>query len=268
MPYAGVNGQRLYYEVGGEGEMVVILHGAFADADLMEAPATGLATGLRALRIDRRGYGRSVAADAPIALADEVGDVTALLDWFSAEKTHFLAHDEGAEVALEFALAHPDRTGSIALLAPTLEGYAWSEDSRAKRAEILAAVRANARKGIEEKWLPLPIFDVAREHEGMFERVGDLFRRFNGAAVKYDRPARTGPTQAQRLGEIKAKTAVLIGEREESERLLCARSIALGIAGAEFATVPETGRFLHVEEARIVMRRLTDFFMPEPEIER
>ena len=48
MPDAGIRGQRFYYEVGGEGDLVVLLHGALANADLMEAPATGLASGFRA----------------------------------------------------------------------------------------------------------------------------------------------------------------------------------------------------------------------------
>ena len=54
MPFAGVRDQRFYYEVGGEGDLVILLHGALANADLMEAPATGLASGFRALRFDRR----------------------------------------------------------------------------------------------------------------------------------------------------------------------------------------------------------------------
>src|SRR5512140_2509567 len=112
MPYAGVNGTRLYYEVGGEGDIVVLLHGFLADADSMEAPATGLATGLRAIRIDRRGHGRSNPVDGLPSLVDEAADLAALLDWFGVEGSHFLAHEEGADVALEFALAYPHRTPS------------------------------------------------------------------------------------------------------------------------------------------------------------
>ena len=63
MPYAGLRGQRFYYEVGGEGDLVVLLHGHLANADLMEAPATGLASGFRALRLDRRGCGRGPRHD-------------------------------------------------------------------------------------------------------------------------------------------------------------------------------------------------------------
>ena len=122
MPYAGVNGQRLYYEVGGEGELLVLLHGAFSDADTMEAPATGLSSGFRVVRYDRRGHGRTGEAAGPVSLADEAADLAAFLDWFSVPAAHVLAHDEGAEVALELALSAPGRVLSLGLLAPTLEG--------------------------------------------------------------------------------------------------------------------------------------------------
>src|SRR5512141_2511491 len=121
MPYAGVNGQRLYYEVGGDGDPIVLLHGFLGNADLMEAPATGLGSGFRAIRIDRRLCGRSEGPPGPVSLADEVADLVALLDWFGAAAAHFVAHDEGAEVAIEVALTRPDRIRSMALLAPSLE---------------------------------------------------------------------------------------------------------------------------------------------------
>ena len=97
----------------------------------------------------------------------------------------------------------------------------------------------------------------------MFDRVSDIFRRFTGAAVRHDRPAPTGLSQRQRLSEIRARTAVFVGARDETERLACAGAIASGIAGAELVTFADLSRFLHIEESRVVMRRLTDFFLPD-----
>ena len=269
MPYAGLRGQRFYYEVGGEGDLVVLLHGSFANADMMEAPATGLASGFRALRLDRRGCGRTTpATDGPIPLEEEADDVLALLDWFSVEKAHFLAHDEGADVALEFALRHPERTGSIALLAPTLEGLASSPEAAAAAADLRAAFKADPNRAFGEKLLPTHLFDAAREREGIFERIESIFRRFPQSPGRFDRMPRAGAALAGRLANVSARTFVLVGERDEEDRVRCAKAVASGIPGAELAVFPDTSRFLHVEESRAVMRRLTDFFLPEPEIER
>jgi pimeloyl-ACP methyl ester carboxylesterase len=268
MPYAGVNGQRLYYEVGGEGDLVVLLHGFLANADLMEAPATGLASGFRAIRIDRRLCGRSEGTPVPVSLADEVADLTALLDWFGVEAAHFLAHDEGAEVAIELALTRPERALSMALLAPSLDGLDPWLTEFAAQPQLVAAIQANPKYGALEKWLASPVFDVAREREGMHERLTEMFRRSTAPVDRFIRPPRSGPSQAERLGEIRTRTAVFVGERDLPGRLETARTIVAGIAGAELVAFPELSRFLHVEESRAVMRRLTDFFLPEPEIER
>ena len=232
MPFATVGGHRFYYEVGGEGETVLLLHGSFADGDLLEGPATAISSGFRALRFDRRGHGRSSDAPEPLSLADEAAEMAALLDWFSTEKAHLLAHDDGAEVAIQFALDFPARTLSLALLAPTLEGFPWKDETRAARHALLSAFARSPRAAIEEEWLPLPAFDVARALEGPFERL---------------------------------QTVVLVGDREDSERLVCAATIVQGIHGAEGTTIAGASRFLHMEDPRHVMRRLTDFYIPPEE---
>lgn len=268
MPYAGIRGQRFYYEVGGEGELVLLVHGALASADLMEAPATGLASGFRAARIDRRGCGRTTPpTDGPVPLGEEADDVLAFLDWFSVPRAHFLGHDDGCDVVLEFALRHPERTGSVALLAPSLEGLPFSPEGASAAAELRAALRTDPATALEEKLFPSPIFDAAREREGVFERIESIYRRFPTSPGRLDRTPRAGAALAGRLGAVSARTLVLVGERDEADRLRCAREIAAGIPGAELVVFPDASRFLHVEESRAVMRRLTDFFLPEPEIE-
>lgn len=268
MPYAGVNGQRLYYEVGGEGDLILLVHGSFADADIMEAPATGLASGFRALRIDRRSHGRSTAADAPFSLADEVADLAALLDWFSVSSTHFLSHDDGSEVVLEFALRHPERVLSLGFLAPTVEGFPWSAEAQAARASLASGLRADYKGTLERQFLPASTFDVVRDHEGMFDRIAAMYLRGSGAAAAHDRAPHGEAPQWERLWQIKARAGIFVGDRDEPERLMCASSLKQGLSSSELVVFPGLSRYLHIEESRTVMRRLTDFYLPEPEIER
>ena len=266
MPYAVLNGRRLYYEVGGEGETVVLLHGSFANADILEGPATAISSGFRAVRFDRRGHGRSSVAPEPLPLAEEAAEVAAFLDWFSIEKAHLLAHDDGSEIALQFALDHPTRTLSLALLAPTVEGFPWSADTAAARHELLAEFTRHPRQAIEEKWLPSHLFDVVREHEGLFDRIASVYRTALLAGGSLERPPHDGPTQAERLGEIRVRTAILAGDHEDKDRLRCASALVRGIPGAEGIAFPGLSRFLHLEDPRHVVRRLTDFYIPpEPE---
>ena len=92
-----------------------------------------------------------------------------------------------------------------------------------------------------------------------------IYGRARVAGGSLARPAHPGPTQAERLGEIRARTIVLVGDREDPERLRCAAAIVQGIRGAEGATFAGASRFLHMEDPRHVMRRLTDFYIPPEE---
>jgi pimeloyl-ACP methyl ester carboxylesterase len=135
-------------------------------------------------------------------------------------------------------------------------------------ADLRAALKADLSKALQEKLFPSAIFDVAREREGLCERIEDIFRRFPQSPGRLDRVPRAGAALAGRLGTVSARTFVLVGERDVEDRIRSAKAIASGIPGAELALLPEASRFLHIEESRAVMRRLTDFFLPEPEFER
>jgi len=59
MPYADVNGTKLYYEVKGEGPAVAFLHGWTLDAAMWDDQFNEFSKSYRVLRYDLRGYGRS-----------------------------------------------------------------------------------------------------------------------------------------------------------------------------------------------------------------
>lgn len=59
MPYAQVNGTRLYYEVTGAGDPIVLIHGLGVDIRIWEHQVAPLARAHTVIRYDTRGHGRS-----------------------------------------------------------------------------------------------------------------------------------------------------------------------------------------------------------------
>lgn len=266
MPYAGVNGQRLYYEVGGDGEPLLLIHGAFASADFLEGPATGLASGFRVVRYDRRGHGRSSPCERAVSLAEETADLLALMDWFGIPQAHVLAHDEGAEISIELVLAAPGRVLALGLLAPTMEGLAPDANTLQARATLSAALEADPAKAVQGVLLPQRIFDAAREREGIEERLKGLFLASAPSSARFRRaPRASGLPHASRISQIAVRTGIFVGDHDDPDRLRCAETLADGIPGAALIAFPGLSRFLHIEDPRAVMRRLTDFFLPEPD---
>jgi len=112
---ARVNGADLWYDVTGEGEPVMQIHGAgFGHFNF--APATPeLAKSFRVVDFDLRGYG---ASDRPLQHYDmEVwaDDVAGLMDVLDIETAHIHGTSMGGMIAIVFAGKYPQRTTSVVI---------------------------------------------------------------------------------------------------------------------------------------------------------
>jgi pimeloyl-ACP methyl ester carboxylesterase len=117
-----VNGIELAYDVQGQGEPVLFIHGAiWADflRPLAEQPAF---SGFQRIRYHRRGYGESGGPAGDFDM--QAADIVALLDHLEVDRAHLIGHSEGAMIALVLAATHPDRVRSLALLEP-LPSSSW-----------------------------------------------------------------------------------------------------------------------------------------------
>ena len=122
MKTTNVNGIELAYDVQGEGEQVLFIHGAvWADflRPLAEEPAF---CRFQRIRYHRRGYGESGGAAGGFDM--HAADIVALLDHIEVDRAHLVGHSEGAMIALVLAASYPDRVRSLALLEP-LPSSSW-----------------------------------------------------------------------------------------------------------------------------------------------
>ncbi|WP_052518555.1 alpha/beta fold hydrolase [Archangium violaceum] len=126
--FAPVNGARLHYELQGDGFPVVLLHGGLLDLRLWDSQVGPLARHFTTLRYDQRGFGRTVAPEGPYAPHE---DLRALLDHFSMDRAHVVGLSFGGRVALDFALAWPERVSCLVLAAPE-----WTLDHMRGLAEV------------------------------------------------------------------------------------------------------------------------------------
>lgn len=113
------DGTRHVIEAG-EGEAVVLLHGANGNAcDFPRESIDELARDFRVLVPDRPGHGHSRrSATGRLDLAGESRAVVALLDALGVQRAHLLGHSYGAALALRTALDAPGRVRSVLAVAP------------------------------------------------------------------------------------------------------------------------------------------------------
>lgn len=113
-------GERIYWEETGEGEALVLCHGAGGNHAAWYQQAAHFSPSYRVITWDQRGFGRSTRL-GEIGPRPAVRDLTALLDHLGAGQAHVVGQSMGGWCALGFTLEHPARVRSL-VLADTLGG--------------------------------------------------------------------------------------------------------------------------------------------------
>ncbi len=115
-----VGGITLAHRVIGDGDPVLLIHGALVAGTMVplaEAPAL---SPFRRILYHRRGYGQSPRTEPvrPVTLAEHAEDALGLLDHHGIGAAHVAGHSMGALIALVLAARQPGRVMSLALLEP------------------------------------------------------------------------------------------------------------------------------------------------------
>jgi proline iminopeptidase len=118
------DGCRLWAVEVGRGEPVIMCHGGPGLWDMFGDVAAMLAPRLRVIRWDQRGCGRSQRR-GPYTMARTVSDLDAVRRHFGLGRTAVLGHSWGAQVALRYALDHPDRVSTLVYVSGVGLGWDW-----------------------------------------------------------------------------------------------------------------------------------------------
>ena len=113
---------ELHYREQGTGEPLILLHGNGEDGSYFEHQMNAFASRFRVIALDTRGHGRSPRGEAPFTIRQFADDLLAFMDGQGIERAHLLGFSDGGNIALVFALAHPERVGKLVLNGANLDG--------------------------------------------------------------------------------------------------------------------------------------------------
>lgn len=260
--FVAVAGGSIHYEVAGRGETVLLIHGGFGDRRMWDAQFATLASRYRVARMDLRGYGESSFPEAPYS---PVADVIAVLDRLGAARAHLVGNSMGGALAIDVALAHPERVASLTVVASGADGYPATAADQARFAGdlegIRAVFRAAAKDGAERGvalWKAHPMVAVAHadpDTAPLLHRMIDDNRRM----FALEHWPEAGAGAVHRLGAIDAPTLVVVGDRDIALVRAAAEHAAREIDGASLVTIPGTDHLPQLEQPRRFNRILLAF---------
>jgi pimeloyl-ACP methyl ester carboxylesterase len=112
--YAPVNGLKMYYEVHGSGDPVVLLHGSFMTITNNWAGWIGeLSKTRKVIAIEMQGHGRTADINRDFGYESLADDVAALLDHLKIPSADLIGYSMGGGVAMQCAIRHPEKVRKV-----------------------------------------------------------------------------------------------------------------------------------------------------------
>ncbi len=136
--YAPVNGLKMYYEVHGSGDPVVLLHGAFMTISSETEWIAELAKTRKVIAVEMQGHGRTADISRPMSAANFADDVAALLDYLKIPRADVIGYSMGGGVAMQCAIRHPEKVRKVVSISAALSKDGWVKGAAESIPEITA----------------------------------------------------------------------------------------------------------------------------------
>ena len=116
--YVSVTGLEMYYEIHGQGQPLVLLHGAFSGIGTSFGKILpGLSKTRQVIAFELQGHGRTADIDRPLTVEGMADDVAAALPQLGIEQADVLGYSTGGFVALHFAVRYPEMLRKLVLMS-------------------------------------------------------------------------------------------------------------------------------------------------------
>jgi len=244
-----------YWDTGGSGEIIVLLHPASGSALvwLYQQPVFAKA-GYRVIAYSRRNYynSDSAPADNPGTGAE---DLQSLVEYLSLDRFHLLGSAAGGSVAADYALSHPERLLSLTISSNNLaaaQGYI---------AEAAATIKL-------PEWDELPRW---------FRELGPSYRAANPAGVakwtELNELSETGRGTRQKFANVvtpakletlKVRTLLMTGAADMFTPPSIMRMIARHVPDNQLVIVPECGHSIYWERPEFFNQTVLEFIGTNP----
>ena len=237
--YATVNGLRMYYETRGEGEPLVLLHGAFGLA--MDLPA--LAKNRRVIAVELQGHGHTADIDRPLSVEQMADDTAALLKELKIERADFFGYSMGGVVALGVAIRHPSLVRKLAI-----------------NGSYFGSVEAAFEPEAFKQFLSLPADFAPPMLKAPYDKVAPdptkwptLVAKIKKAGMEFKGFARDD------LKAIKAPVLITLGDRDGIRPEHVVEMFRL-IPGSKLAIIPGADHFLIFQSPEKLLPMIAAFF--------
>ena len=243
-----IYGQKIYYQEAGSGPDVILLHGLGADRSAWAATVPALAAKYHVYVPDQVGFGQS---DKP-AIDYRVGTLVDFLDAFCKKagiaKATLVGNSMGGWVAMDFALAHPDKVNRLVLVDSA--GYSSKRTGGPPLTRAMLQGLNPSTVAGEKQLMALVFHNKIYSSDQFAEQAFTTHLRKNDSYTIdrfIDSILRGEDVVDGRLGAIKAPTLIVWGRDDALVPLAAGKALAEDIPGAASVILDGCGHVPQVE---------------------
>jgi pimeloyl-ACP methyl ester carboxylesterase len=170
-----INGVSYYYEIHGQGEPLLLLHGGLGSIDMFRPVLTRLASTRQVIGVDLHGHGRTNLGDRKISMIDIGDDLDALLGQLGYQQVDALGYSFGGGAAFRLAVQHPERIRRLVLVSAGFARDGFFPELLPMQAEVGAAM-AEMMKETPMYKSYVAVAPNPAEFPVLLDRMGELMR--------------------------------------------------------------------------------------------
>lgn len=240
---------------------MVFAHGLLLDHTMFAGQVAPLQDHFRCIAYDHRGQGRSEVPPEGYDMDTLAADAAALISQLDAAPCHFIGLSMGGFVGLRLALDYPELLRSLVLIDSSADPE--PADSARKYRRMAGLARWIGLRPLVGRIIPIIFGETFLADQSR----SDELRHWRDRIVGADRKGILNSARAvierdglaDRLGEIRTPTLIIVGEEDHATPLVRAQRMHQGIAGSRLAVVPRAGHSSTIEAPGAVSTEIARF---------
>jgi 3-oxoadipate enol-lactonase len=257
--YINVDGGKLYYEVAGKGENLVLLHDGMVHSRIWDAQFLEYAKKYRVVRYDRRNYGKS---SDPEALYSHIDDLNQLFIQLKIDKAVVFGMSSGGRLAIDFTLKYPSKVKGLVLVGAVVGGYSQHMITRGGR---FYPKNYSNPDDVQKYFATEDPYEIYPENIVAKQKVMRILESTKPSHDAREKGKLTLARGAERsavkfLSEIKIPTLIIVGEFDIPDVHAHAGVINAGIENSKRIIIPKSGHLIPIEQPDLFNEAVMNFF--------
>lgn len=244
---------KLYYEMEGKGEPLVLCHAGFVDSRMWDDQWDSFTQNYKVLRFDMCGFGKSDPVSEPVSRRQELYDLLQKLD---IKRANLLGCSMGGQIVIDFTLEHPEMVSSLIIVNGTPGGFEMQGEPPSQILEMFQAIEKGDLKRVSELQIHLWVDGIYRHTQQVDPHIRQKAAEMNRIAVENETWAKAdaqpfnplNPPAVERLSEISIPTLILVGSLDHPEILRAADLLVNKISGAKKIILSDTAHVPNMEK--------------------